>query len=169
MRPSGGDLADAFRDDTFMLANVIGRDLSAPLRTPGTTFALEPQVRRTAPGVRPRRVRGSLVSGSGRARGQEPKGTVVDVLMAIRTAWRSLPARHPVAAPARAPEAPIERLIADTLAARGPLPGACRARSLPRSPRRLGRMLWAAAGLSPTCPARSTPPAASSWVLETAA
>lgn len=33
----GGRLADAFRDDTFMLANVIGRDLSAPLRTPGTT------------------------------------------------------------------------------------------------------------------------------------
>ena len=37
--------------------------------------------------------------------------------MAIRTAWRSLPGRDPVAAPARAPEALIERLIADTLAA----------------------------------------------------
>ena len=38
--------------------------------------------------------------------------------MAIRTAWRSLPGRDPVAAPARAPEAPrFERLIADTLAA----------------------------------------------------
>jgi len=51
--------------------------------------------------------------------------------------------RARVAAPARAPETPIERLIADTLAARGQLPGApsCRARSLPRraGPRRLGR------------------------------
>jgi len=78
------------------------------------------------------------VSGSGRARGQEPKGTVVDVLMAIRTAWRSLPGRD-VAAPARAPEAPIERLIADTLAALAH--GGWVAD--------LG-MLWAAARLSPT-------------------
>ena len=105
------------------------------------------------------------MSGSGRARGQEPKGTVVDVLMAIGTAWRSLPGRDPVGADARAPEAPIERLIvgrliADTLAARGPLPGApsCRvSRSFataqhwptPAWVADLG-MLWAAARFSPT-------------------
>ena len=63
------------------------------------------------------------MSGSGRDSRPGTEGPVVDVLTAIRTAWRSLPGRDPVAAPARAPETPIERLIADTLAAR-PLPGA---------------------------------------------
>jgi len=73
--------------------------LSATQNT-GPDIALEPQVRRTASGVRPHRVRGSLVSGSGGgARGQDPKGTVVDVPTAIRTAWRSLPGRDPAARP----------------------------------------------------------------------
>jgi len=62
------------RDDTLKLANMIGRDLSAATQITGHDIALEPQVRRTASGVRPRRVRGSLVDWSGRARGQETEG-----------------------------------------------------------------------------------------------
>ncbi len=46
------------RDDTLKLANMIGRDLSAATQITGHDIALEPQVRRTAPGVRLRRVRG---------------------------------------------------------------------------------------------------------------
>ena len=64
--------------------------------------------------------------------GHEPGGTLVGVLTAIRSAWRSKPSRDPVggdpsgcvrllAAPTRAPETPIERVLVDMLAAKGPL------------------------------------------------
>jgi hypothetical protein len=72
------------------------------------------------------------VSRSSGVGGHEPSGALVGVLTAIRSAWRCKPGRDPaggdpsgcvrlLAAPTRPPETPIERLLVDTLAAKGPL------------------------------------------------